>query len=118
MSISFKSLLSLSLVALLGTTLSCDATAAQSRDQARTNRQIDACLVEIGRHADYTEAAKVVHWVASLEQKNLLELRIVIDTTVLLNVTGQTREYRASCVIGTLDGIVDFRFVTVQPPGS
>ena len=118
MSISLKSLLSLSLVLLLGTTLFCDASAAQSREQARTRQQLEACLAEIGRHADYDAASKVVHWVASFEQKNLLELRIVVDTTVVLTAPDQTRDYRASCVTDTMGAIVDFRIDSTGPDGQ
>jgi hypothetical protein len=114
MSMSWKSLLSLSLVLLLGLTLSCDASATQSRDKSRTKGQIEACLNEIGRHADYTDAARVVHWIASLEQKNLVELRIVIDTTVVLTATARTRDYRASCVTDSMGGVVDFRIDTTR----
>jgi hypothetical protein len=106
---SFKSLLSLSLVALLGATLSCDAVASESRYKARAKGQIKACLTEIGRHADYTEAARVVHWVTSLEQKNPAELRIVVDTSVVLTAADRTREYRTSCVTDSRSGVVDFR---------
>ena len=109
---SLKSLLSLSLVLLLGTTLSCDAKAAQSREQARIRQQLEACLAEIGRHADYNDATKVVHWVASFRQKNLVELRIVVDTTVVLTASDLTRAYRASCVTDTMGEIVDFQIDT------
>ncbi len=114
MTYSLKSLLSLSLVILPGLLLSCDATAAQSRDQVRTSRQIQACLDEISRHADYDAAIKVVHWVASLEQRNRVELRIVVNTTVVLEAAARPREYRASCVTDTLGGIVDFRLESTQ----
>jgi hypothetical protein len=104
-----KSFSSLLLAMLLGPVLSCDAGATPSRDQLRSARQIEACLAEIGRHADYSNADKVVHWVASLEQKNLVELRVVVDTTVVLAATDRTRVYRASCVTDTMGGIADFR---------
>lgn len=110
MNISVNKILSFTVVLLLGASLFCDATAAESRDQARAARHIEACVAEIGRHADYEEAARVIHLVTSVEQRNADEVQIDIETSVTLNKQAEIRAYRTSCLTDPLRRIVDFRF--------
>ena len=103
-----KTAMSVSIAALLGLSLTCNVNAAQTHGKARTDRQIQACVAEIGLHANYDEAARVVHRVESLEQRNLTELKIGVETTVFLKDDGSEREYRASCVTDTMGNLVKF----------
>jgi hypothetical protein len=103
-----KTAISLSIAALLGLSLTCNVNAAQTHGKARTDKQIQACVAEIGLHADYDQASRVVHRVESLEQRNLVEMKIGIETTVFLKDDGSEREYRASCVTDTMGNLVKF----------
>ena len=109
MNIGSKSVLSISIAALLGLALTCNVNAAQTHGKARADRQIQACVAEIGRHANYDAASRVVHRVESLKQRNLAELQIGIETTVHLNGDDTAREYRATCVTDTMGKLVKFR---------
>jgi hypothetical protein len=109
--IGSKSILSLSMLTLLGLSLTCDANAAQTHGKARDNRQIQACVAEIGRHANYDEASRVVHHVTTLEQRNIVEMQIGIETTVHLKGDDTAREYRASCVTDSMGKLVKFRLL-------
>ena len=44
--------------------------------------EIGMCVAEVGRRADYGEARRVVHRVVDIEQKNIAEQSISIDTLV------------------------------------
>lgn len=109
MHIGSKSVIALSLAALLGLSLPCNVNAAQTHGKARVNKQIQACVAEIGRHANYDHASRVVHLVETLEQKNLVEMKIGIETTVYLTGSDTGREYRVSCVTDTMGKLVKFR---------
>ena len=104
-----KTMMSLSIAALLGLTWTCNADAAQTHGKVRASKQIQACVAEINRNANYDEAFRVVHWVASLEQRNLAETLIGIETTVQLLGDNADRKYRASCVTDTMGKLVEFR---------
>ena len=110
MNTGLKTAMSLSIVALLGLSLTCNVNAAQTHGKARTDRQIQACVAEIGLHANYDEASRVVHRVESLEQRNLAEMKIGVETTVFLKDDGSEREYRASCVTDTMGNLVKFHW--------
>jgi hypothetical protein len=107
MSIQLKSFASISMATLLGMALSCNAGAEPGYGKARTDRQIEACVAEIARHADYEDASRVIHRVATLNQKNLLETRIGVRTTV--HLASADREYRVSCLADTMGKLIDFR---------
>jgi hypothetical protein len=52
----------------------------------------------------------VVHWISELEQKNLEELEIRIETAVFRDKQDiATHNYEASCVTGPLGKLVSFR---------
>ena len=114
-----KITISLTMLALFGFALPCNADAGSPRARHDTGEQIEACISEIGRHADYGDASRVVHWVARLNQKNLVETEIRIETSVYLNSEAPVREYAASCVTGTMGDLVKFRFNEVgSVPGK
>ena len=77
-----KTTLSFSMLALFGLTMTCDAYADTNRDQRRTIKQVRSCVAEIAKHANYDGASRAIHWVDRLNQKNLVELEIRIETTV------------------------------------
>ncbi len=104
MNTTIKSLLSVSVLAMFGLALSCDASA---RDGYRTKQQIRACVAAIGREADYTDASRVVHEVTRLRQRNYAELEIKIDTSVY--GAEAVREYAAFCVTDTHGDLVKLR---------
>ena len=106
----FKSMTSLTTVALLGLSLTGVANAESARMQQVTDVQVEACVAEIGLHADYGNAKRVVHRIAVLEQRNLEELEIGVETSVYLESDeAVTRTYSASCVTGTMGNLVSFR---------
>ena len=115
-----KTTLSLSMLALLGLTMTCDAYADTNRDQRRTMKQVRSCVAEIAKHASYGDASRAIHWVDRLNQKNLVELEIRIETTVYA-VDGEpaTRKYKTSCLVAGLGNLVDFRIDAVAlNPGA
>jgi hypothetical protein len=92
------------------------AGAEPAQGRHRSNEQVEACIKEIGRHASYEDASRVVHWVAGLQQRTLAELEIRVETTVYPDEGDQpAREYSASCVAGPLGKIVEFRIDPAQP---
>ncbi len=115
-----KSALSLSLLALLGLTMTCDAYADSNRDQHRTMKYVRSCVAEIAKHANYDGASRAIHWVDRLNQKNLVELEIRIETTVYA-ADGEpaTRKYETLCLVAGLGNLVDFRMdaMALSPGG-
>jgi len=105
-----KSTLSLSLLALLGLTMTCDAYADTNRDQRRTMKQVRSCVAEIAKHANYDDASRALHLVERLKQKNLIELEIRIETSVYAAADEPAaRKYKTSCLVAGLGNLVDFR---------
>ncbi|MDH4124438.1 MAG: hypothetical protein OEW64_01425 [Gammaproteobacteria bacterium] len=105
-----KSTMALTALALFGLTLACTADAATQRGQRHTSKPIAACVAEIGRHADYSDAMWVVHTIYDLDQVSLVELKIRIETNVYLQPDRSvSRVYAVSCVTDTLGAVVDFR---------
>lgn len=101
---------SLAMLAGLGLTLSSDALAESERVMARTNPHIEACVMEIGKKADYSDATRVVHEVDWLNQKNLVELEIGITTSVFYgDDEANVRTYRTACTTGNLAHVVKVR---------
>ena len=115
-----KSTLSLSLLALLGLTMTCDAYADSNREQRRTIKQVRSCVAEIAKHANYDDASRALHLVERLKQKNLVELEIRIETSVYA-ADGEpvTRKYKTSCLVAGLGKLVDFRIDVMDlDPGA
>ena len=101
---------SLTTMAVLGIAVISDANAKTDRFRHSTNKQIQTCVSEIGRHADYGDASRVVHRIVALKQRNLVELEIKVETSVHLKSDGDiARKYTASCVTGTMGDLVKFR---------
>lgn len=102
---------SLATVALLGLAVASDANADSDQYQRGTGKQIEACVSEIARHADYDDASRVIHLVTALEQRNLVEMEVRVETSVYLaDDAAQSRAYSISCVADTMGGLVEFRF--------
>ena len=73
-------------------------------------RQVQACVDEIGKRADYAHAGRALHEVVKLKQNNLEELRIEIETSVFFDGNSSAvRRYTTACVVGTLNEVVRFR---------
>ena len=110
-----KTLVSLSTLALLGITMTCDAYAGTNRSERRTMERVRSCVSEIAKRADYNDASRAIHWVDKLTQKNLAELEIRIETTVYA-ADGElvSRKYRTSCVVAGMRNLVDFRIDPVE----
>jgi hypothetical protein len=105
-----KSATTIGVALLLGLSLACDASAAVERDNKAITDPVEACIAEIGERVDYDGASRVVHQVVAIDQKNLIELSIRIETSVLFDdESGTSRGYLASCVTGVLGKIVKFR---------
>ena len=110
-----KTTLSLSTLALLSLTTTCDAYAGTNRSERRTIEQVGSCVSEIAKHADYDNASRAVHWVDKLTQKNLVELEIRIETTVYAE-SGElaARKYKTTCLIAGKHNLVDFRIDAIE----
>ena len=105
-----RSIFSLTSVVLLGLTLASDANAETPWGQQRTDEQIQTCVAEIGKHANYSNASRVIHRVTELDQRNLIELVIRVETSVYgLDDAAVVTEYSASCTTETMGDLVNFR---------
>lgn len=114
MNIQIKSTMSLVILGIFGLTFLCDAQASSERHKRRTDEQIEACIFEVGRHANYDNATRVVHRIAAFNQRNLVELEMKIETSVTLGIDDAVaRTYRSSCVTGIMGDLVEFRIVAV-----
>ena len=110
MNTRINSTTSLVTLALLISTVVGDANAGSVRNERHTSKQIQACVSEIARHADYDNAYRVVHSVDAIKQRNLIETEIRIETSVYLrNGDRVAREYSVFCVIGTMGDLVKLR---------
>jgi hypothetical protein len=115
MSMQLKSISSLTILVLLGLSVVSEADAGTSRFRHLTDAQIQVCVAEIGRHADYADASRVVHEIVALEQRNLEEMEISVETSVYLQSDGDLpREYRVSCVTGTRRDLVKFHIAPLD----
>jgi hypothetical protein len=106
-------LTSLTALALFGMTVTSDVNAAFGRDKDSADKQIQACVAEVGRHANYGDASRVLHRISSLNQRNLVELKIRIETSVFSkSEEAVVREFTASCVTDPMGDVVKFRIDT------
>lgn len=102
--ISFRSLfLVLAAVAVVSTAI------AHEPGLRGMGEEIGMCVAEVGKRADYADARRVVHRVVDVNQKNLAEQRIDIDTLVY-KADGETvtREYASRCVTRGAFKVVSF----------
>ena len=110
-----KPIISLTTIALFGLAATCDANADTSQVNSRTDKQIEVCIAEIGKHANYANTSKVVHWVADLDQKTLKELQMRVSTTVYpANDSSESLEYETTCVTDVSGKLVRFRIDPVE----
>lgn len=80
-----------------------------------TSQAVQACVAEIGKRADYDNAARATHWVARLQQKNLAELSIEIETLVYADSDAAlVRSYKIVCVTNLSHEIVKFRMAPTE----
>ena len=72
--------------------------------------EIGMCVTEVVKRANYAEARRVVHRIIDIDQKNLAEQRISIDTLVF-TADGDTvtREYASRCVTRGALKVVSFK---------
>lgn len=105
-----KTILSLSTLALLGLTMVFDAYADANRDGRRAIKQVCSCVSEIAKYAIHDDATRALHVVKRVNQKNLVELEIHIETTIhAAHGEPAARKYKTSCLIAGLGNLVDFR---------
>ena len=101
---------SITMLVILGFAVAPNADAGTVSAQRGTSLPIQTCVAEIGRNVDYGNASRVVHRVTSLDQKNLVELEIRIETSVYLESNDDAAsEYTALCVTAALGKVVSFR---------
>ena len=112
-----KSAMSVGAAAMLALSLTCTANAESEHDNKVITDPVQACVAEIADRANYDGAERIVHVVSKLEQKNLVEKRIEIDTSVY---TGESvdkpREYHVSCITGNLGKVVKVRLEEGETP--
>ncbi len=71
--------------------------------------EIQICVSEVGKNANYEHATRVVHMIMAAKQKNLAEQQFTIDTMVFTdNKDAIAREYRTRCVTRGALKLVDF----------
>jgi hypothetical protein len=103
---------SITMLVILGFAVAPNADAGTVSAQRGTSLPIQTCIAEIGKKVDYGNALRVVHTVTSLDQKNLVELEIQIETSVYLKSDDDVAtEYTASCMTGALGKVISIRFV-------
>jgi len=108
----FKIISSITMLVILGLAVAPNADAGTVSAQRGTSLPIQTCIAEIGKNVDYGNASRVVHRVVRLDQKNLVELEIRIETSVYLKGNDDVvSEHTASCVTSALGKVVTFRIV-------
>ncbi len=99
-----KIAISLSLAGLLAANA---AVALPAADAPRS--RVDACVASVADNADYSDASKVRHEVAT-ESSGVSRYRMSIHTLVLgEDGTEVIREYSASCLVDSDDEVQRFR---------
>ena len=73
--------------------------AAKGNDTRSLDREIQICVAEIGKRADYGGARRVVHRITDVEQRNIAEQTFRINTRVFASENDAAiREYSSHCV--------------------
>ena len=106
-------MISIKLAALALTAATIGSTPALAHDSANETRGMDheigMCVAEVGRQANYSNARRVVHRIVGIEQKNLAEQRIRIETLVYTaGDDARAREYASNCVTRGALKVVSF----------
>lgn len=81
---------------------------AQYDDEVRAKREIDACIAEIGEHADYSDASRVRHRVEVMKRR-AVGYKLSIETSVFSG-DNEIREYATQCIAAGDAEPVRFRF--------
>ena len=89
-------------------TASAVAVPAETSATHDSGRDVQMCIAEVAKHANYDGATRVVHLVHS-SQKNLAERQFRIDTTVYAGDDSAARSYRSDCVTLGAIRMVDFK---------
>lgn len=111
-----KSVVSLSTAAILCLAFAFNATAGTTRDKLRSQKNIETCIVEVNKNANYGEATRVVHWVVDTQQLSLATVRIRIETDVYSRETElATARYVSTCVTGSFGDVERFRIQPAEP---
>lgn len=113
--ISFKSIL---LVTAASTFASAPVPAHEiTGANIKMDREIEMCVAEVGKRANYDDARRVLHRVMSVNQKNLAEQEIRIDTLVYATDSQVTsRQYASTCVTRGPLKVVKFRIAETAGP--
>jgi len=103
------------MLSLLATFVAGAPTAEAATRLASTEQDVQACVAEIGKRADYDSAARATHWIDNLQQKNLAELSIEIETVIYFGAdTSSERRYKTSYVMDLSHKIVEFRMRSIE----
>lgn len=114
-----KIISSITMLVILGLAVAPNADAGTVSAQRGTSLPIQTCIAEIRRNVDYGNASRVVHRVTSLDQKNLVELEIRIETSVYLKSDDNVAtEYTASCMTRALGNVVKFKIDATMSPSK
>lgn len=105
----FKIISSIAMLVILGLASAPNADAGTVSAKRGTSLPIKTCIAEIGKNVDYGTASRVVHRISSLDQKNLVELEIGIETSVYLEGDDIATKYTASCLTSALGEVLKFR---------
>ena len=89
--------------------MSTVSDAAAGNRTRSMDHEIQMCVAEVGRRADYGNATRVVHKIMEAEQKNIAEQQFTIDTIVFTDSSDVVaREYRSRCVTRGALKLVNF----------
>lgn len=98
------------LAALTTTFLIAHANASMTRGERRLEKDILACVDEIGRQVDYGNASRVMHRVINYKQKSTIELSVKIESAIISRSDNLVvRRFEITCVTNSSHNIVDFR---------
>ena len=98
--------------------VSAPVEAHDPRDaQSGVDREIEMCVAAVGKRANYDGAKRVLHLVMEINQKNIAEQEIRIDTLVYASDSEFTsRQYASVCVTRGPLKVVTFRIEETAGP--
>ena len=86
----------------------CAPATASDNDELEYDSDVEACIAEIGDHANYEGATRVQHIVV-MNKRPVFGYRITIDTSVYTkSADTAVREYASYCVSRGDDRLVKF----------
>jgi trehalose-6-phosphate synthase len=105
-------------ITLITIAVPATGVSASALETRRMETEIQACVAEVGKHADYSGAKRVVHMIMDAKQKNLAQQQFTIDTAVFTAGTDNdslpAREYRSTCVTQGALKLVDFEIARAR----